>query len=171
MPTLGLRTQVRIDWTMASIRAFCIPIASARLAITIVLATSAGAACSSPSNVDKTLSTSAPSSGGSGAGATGGMASGGTGGSAHAGSSGNEGAIDAGARPCPPASTLTPLSLYPNCDGKVQIICVEVPFNVCYCDGTTAFGFGKPVPRRHLGPCTDAERADAAAGVTDAARD
>jgi len=139
----------------------------ARLAIAVVLATSADVACSSASNVDRNLGTSAPSSGGSGAGATGGMASGGTGG----GGSGNGGAIDAGARPCPPASTLTPLDLYPNCDGKAQTICVEVPFQVCYCDGTTAFGFGIPVPRRHLGPCTDAERADADVGVTDAGRD
>jgi len=149
--------------------------ASARLATAVVLAVSTGAACSSPSNVDKNLSTSAPSSGGSGAGATGGgatggIASGGTSGGAHAGGGGNEGAIDAGAFRCN-GSTLTPLNLYPNCDGKAQTICVEVPFNVCFCDGTTAFGFGKPVPIRHLGPCTDAERADADVGVADAGRD
>lgn len=65
--------------------------------------------------------------------------------------------------------TLMPVNLYPNCDGKAQTICVEVPVQVCYCDGTTAFGFGIPVPIRHLGPCTDAERADA--GATDAGRD
>lgn len=30
------------------------------------------------------------------------------------------------------------------CDGNAQTTCVEVPFQVCYCDGTTAFRFGIP---------------------------
>ena len=93
---------------------------------------------------------------------SGGQTLGGSGGVQATGSGGSS-ASSGGAPRCN-GSTLTPLNLYPNCDGKTETTCVEVPFNVCFCDGTTGFGFGNPVPIRHLGPCTDAERADAAAG-------
>ena len=154
-----------------------------RRVMAVVLAMSVGAACSSPSNDDKNLSTSAPASGESGAGATGGMTSGGM----HAGGSGGKasggaGSVAAGAAAGTESGgaggcsqqTEFPFYFYPNCDGTPQTVCVENPPSIiCYCDSTTSLDGSAPIrlPRSFGLPCPGAGGRGADAGVTDAGPD